>query len=141
MSMPFSLQVPFVQLLGFTLEKFENGEAEVHYSPKPEHLNFLETTHGGAIMTLMDVVMAGAARSMDPEFAVMTIEMKTSFMRPAKSGPEEHLVAKGKLLHRTQNMAFTEGFIFDPSGQLCAHSTATFKYTPRPGPRGHSKVI
>ena len=28
-------------------------------------------------------------------------------------------------------MAFTEGMIYDASGQLCAHSTGTFKYVKR----------
>lgn len=35
---------------------------------------------------------------------VVTIEMKTSFMQPAKGT----LTAKGRLLHRTGSMAFTE---------------------------------
>jgi acyl-coenzyme A thioesterase PaaI-like protein len=40
-------------------------------------------THGGALMTLLDVTMATAARSAacNPDMGVVTIEMKTSFMR------------------------------------------------------------
>jgi len=48
-------------------------------------------------------------------------------MRAAK-GP---LLAKGRLLHRTATMAFTEGSIFDAAGKLCAHATGTFKFVPR----------
>jgi hypothetical protein len=53
--------------------------------------------------------------------------MKTSFMRAAR-GP---LTAKGRLLHRTATLAFTEASIFDASDKLCAHATGTFKYVAR----------
>ena len=75
--------------------------------------------------------MATAARSAEPDMGVVTIEMKTSFMRPAKTAEGEHLVAKGLLLHRTKTMAFTDGKVYDANGQLCAHATGTFKYVKR----------
>ena len=127
MSISFGVAIPFVEHLGFTLERFDNGESEMHYTAKPEHLNSFFVTHGGACMTLMDVTMAAAARSVQPEMGVVTIEMKTSFMRPAQ-GP---LVGKGTLLHRTATMAFTEAKIYDAAGRLCSHSTGTFKYVKR----------
>ena len=84
-----------------------------------------------AVMTLLDVVMATAARSVEQDMGVVTIEMKTSFMRPAKANEGEHLVGKGLLLHRTKTMAFTDGKVYDAAGQLCAHATGTFKYVKR----------
>jgi uncharacterized protein (TIGR00369 family) len=117
--------------LGFTLEKFENGHSELHFKPRAEHLNSFDITHGGAVMTLLDVVMATAARSVEPDMGVVTIEMKTSFMRPAKISEGENLVAKGLLLLRTKTMIFTEGKVYDAAGQLCAHATGTFKYVKR----------
>ena len=85
MSIPFGVHIPFVANLGFTLEKFENGTSELHYSPRAEHHNSFGITHGGAVMSLLDVVMATAARSVAQEMGVVTIEMKTSFMRPARA--------------------------------------------------------
>ena len=131
MSIPCGVHVPFVAHLGFTLEKFEGGASELHFSPRAEHYNSFDITHGGAVMTLLDVVMATAARSAEPDMGVVTIEMKTSFMRPAKTAEGEHLVAKGLLLHRTKTMAFTDGKVYDVNGQLCAHATGTFKYVKR----------
>lgn len=131
MSLPFGAQIPFVDHLGFTLEKFEGGESELHFAPRPEHLNSFDVTHGGAVMTFLDVIMATAARSVDPEMGVVTIEMKTTFMRPAKVPAGQALVGKGHLQHRTRSMAFTEGRVFDAQGQLCAHATGTFKYVSR----------
>ena len=125
--MEFSVHIPFVELLGFELQKFAGGEAEIAFVPKPEHENSFNVVHGGASMTLLDVVMAHAARTVEPTMGCVTIEMKTSFMRAAK-GP---LLARGKLLERSATMAFTEGRIFDAAGKLCAHATGTFKFVPR----------
>ena len=131
MTISFGPGIPFVNHMGFTLERFENGHSEMHYAPLPEHLNSFDMTHGGALMTLLDVAMATAARSVDPELGVFTIEMKTSFMKAAKTQPGEHLVAKGELIQRTKKMAFTEAKVFNAQGDLCAHSTGTFKYAER----------
>ena len=125
--MEFSVHIPFVELLGFRLERMADGEAEIHFDPTPQHQNSFDVVHGGATMTLLDVVMAHAARSMQPEMGCVTIEMKTSFMR-ASHGP---LVARAKLLHRSATLGFTEGSVFDAEGRLCSHATGTFKYVAR----------
>jgi uncharacterized protein (TIGR00369 family) len=129
-SIGFGVEIPFVSHLGFELEKFENGDSAIGYTPKPEHLNSFAVTHGGAIMTLMDVTMAAAARSVQADMGVVTIEMKTSFMQPAP-GDGSRLTAKGRLIHRTVTLAFTEATLFDTQGRACAHATGTFKYVKR----------
>jgi len=128
--MNFGADIPFVNHLGFTLELFEGGESALGYTPRAEHLNSFAVTHGGACMTLLDVAMAVAARSVQKDKGVVTIEMKTSFMRPTP-GDGSPLTAKGRLMHRTQSMAFVEATIYDAQGQACAHSTGTFKYVRR----------
>ena len=131
MSIPFGALIPFVAHLGFTLEKFEGGQSELHYAPQPTHFNSFDVTHGGAVMTLLDVVMATAARSLEPDMGAITIEMKTSFMRPARVATGQKLLAKGQVQHRTRSMVFTEGHVYGPDGELCAMATGTFKYMPR----------
>ncbi len=126
--MGFGAEIPFVHLLGFELTQFEAGQSTVLYTPKPEHANSFAVAHGGAVMTLLDVTMATAARSVSPETGVVTIEMKTTFMRPS---PLALLTAKGKLIHRTATMAFTEASIYDEAGRVCASATGTFKYVRR----------
>jgi len=128
----YTRQIPFARHLGFELTKFEGGESEIRYTAKPEHLNTFDVTHGGACMTLLDITMAAAARSQTPEIGVVTIEMKTSFMQPSV-GP---LTARGRLMHRTATLAFTEAGIYDEQGRLCAHATGTFKYVKRRLPTG-----
>ncbi|MFT4243047.1 MAG: PaaI family thioesterase [Acidovorax sp.] len=123
----FGVEIPFVSHLGFTLHRMEGGESELRYEARPEHLNSFDVTHGGATMTLLDVTMATAARSETPDLGVVTIEMKTSFMQ-ASRGP---LVARGRLIHRTATLAFTEGTVYDAAGRVCSHATGTFKYVKR----------
>ncbi len=127
--MKFPLHIPFVEALGFELHHFEGGHAELRVDLDQAHLNSWEVAHGGVLMTMLDVAMAHAARSIhadQPDFGpgVVTIEMKTSFMRPA----EGRLRANAKLLHRTTTMAFCEASVLDDDGHLCAHATGTFKY-------------
>ena len=123
----FGADIPFVKELGFTLHHMQGGTSELHFEARPEHMNSYAVTHGGATMTLLDVTLATAARSDTPDMGVVTIEMKTSFMHPAR-GP---LVAKGRLIHRTATMAFTEGTLHDAEGRVCCHATGTFKYVRR----------
>ena len=63
MSITTGIVVPFVEHLGFTIERFESGESELRYTARTEHMNSFQVTHGGACMTLLDVTMAVAARS------------------------------------------------------------------------------
>jgi uncharacterized protein (TIGR00369 family) len=123
----FGAYIPFVDHLGFEMVFFDEGQSELLYTPEPEHLNSFNVTHGGAVMTLLDVTLASAARSVDKGMGVVTIEMKTSFMQPARGT----LTGKGRLMHRTRNMAFTEGTVYDADGNVCAHATGTFKYVLR----------
>jgi uncharacterized protein (TIGR00369 family) len=128
---PFPRHIPFVEALGAQLWHFGGGTAELRLPVQPDQLNSHGIAHGGVLMTLLDVVMAHAARSAyaggdDP--GVVTVEMKTTFMRPTRG----LLIARGKLLHQTKSFAFTEGGIHDEAGHLHAHATGTFKFVRPP---------
>ena len=125
--MSFGVRIPFVQLLGFELVLMADGNSEISFETKAEHFNSFDVAHGGAVMTLLDVSMAQAARSVQPEMGVVTIEMKTSFMQPSRG----KLTCRGRLMHRTTSLAFTEATIYDEAGKACAHATGTFKYVKR----------
>jgi uncharacterized protein (TIGR00369 family) len=123
----FGVEIPFVRHLGFVLTLCADGHSEIHFMPKAEHLNSYSVTHGGAVMTLLDVTMAMAARADLAQTGVVTIEMKTSFMRPSHGA----LTGRGRLMHRTATLAFTEASVLDEQGKVCAHATGTFKYIKR----------
>ena len=123
--MKFPSHIPFVEALGFELHRFDGGHAELRIDLDGAHLNSWDVAHGGVLMTMLDVAMAMAARSQNLEGpGVVTVEMKTSFMRPA----EGRLRAVATLLHRSTTLAFCEASVFDHDGRLCAHATGTFKY-------------
>ena len=132
MPLEFQVRVPFVERLGLQLHAYGDGAAEVRLDLAEWHLNTWQVAHGGVLMTLLDVAMAQAIRSalaLAPTVAaghgpgVATVEMKTSFMRPA----EGRLRASGRLLHRSATLAFCEASVVDAHGQLCAQATGTFK--------------
>ena len=136
----FGVPIPFVSYLGFVLEVFDGGESAIGYTPRPEHCNPFLVTHGGACMTLLDVTMATAARSVQKDMGAVTIEMKTSFMRPAPAEGSK-LTARGRLIHRTATLAFTEAMLYNAEGQACAHATGTFKYVRRQAaPAGNAEA-
>jgi uncharacterized protein (TIGR00369 family) len=127
--MKFPVSIPFIHSLGIELLRCEGGEAELSIGLRDELLNGWGVMHGGVTMTLLDVAMARAARSpgqpgIDDHRGVVTVEMKTSFMRAGVG----RLTARGKLLQRTASMAFCEASAFDDAGALVAHATGTFKY-------------
>ena len=121
--------VPFADHIGLRLVSMAGGESEIMIAMRDELLNTWQVAHGGVTMTLLDVTMAHAARSLnmkgtDKGPGVVTVEMKTTFMRPG----EGDLTCKARVLHRSSTMAYTEGSVYTASGLLCAHATGTFKY-------------
>jgi len=130
MAVPFAVHIPFVELIGCELQFYDDGQAEITLDVREDaHTNSFGVAHGGVLMTLLDVAMAHAARStrkheVDGGPGLVTIEMKTSFMRPGVG----LLRVQGSLLQATTKMAFCEGRILDAEGKLCAHATGTFKF-------------
>ncbi len=128
MAIPFPIISPFFEQIGGELQRFADGEAEITMDVVGAHTNSFGVAHGGMLMTLLDVAMAHAARSLVKGLpgggpGWVTIEMKTTFMRPGLG----HITAVGKVLHSTANLAFCEGKVMDRRGRVCAHATATFK--------------
>jgi uncharacterized protein (TIGR00369 family) len=125
----FLVRIPFIEALGFELVRFDADSSEIAVTVKEEHCNSWGVAHGGLTMTLLDVVMAHAARRGGPPRiqepgGAVTIEMKTSFLRPGLG----RLVGRGKLLQRTTSLAFCEASVFDADDKLVAHATGTFKF-------------
>ena len=139
----FTVHIPFVEMIGFELISFDAGRAEIALTLRDELTNSRDMAHGGVSMTLLDVAMAHAARSPNqPGHAethgVVTIEMKTTFMRPGVG----RLIGRGHLVHRTASMAFCEGVIVNDAGLVVAQATGTFKYVRalRPGGKRHQPL-
>lgn len=129
-STAFPVEIPFLTQLGVEYLGMDKGRAEVALNLKPEHMNSWHVTHGGVTMTLLDVVMSLAGRSLDPDSrAGVTVEMKTSFLQPGGTAGSR-LIAKGFAFHRSTTMCFCEAELHD-GDKLVAKAMGTFKYIRR----------
>lgn len=122
------LNVPFLKLLGVRCLSAEMGKGEILLALKPEHTNTWNVAHGGVLLTLMDVAMAVAARSSDPDDrSVVTVEMKNNFMQAANG----ILRVKADTVRRTATMAFCEAKLYNDQGEICCMATGTFQFLKR----------
>lgn len=129
-SAAFANEIPFIKDLGIEFVSADNGRAVVALDLAPRHLNSWSVAHGGVLMTLLDVAMAIAGRSLDPAAGGgVTVEMKTSFLQPANAGTR--LIATAHAFHRSSTMAFCDGEVRDRNERLIAKSMGTFKYRKR----------
>ncbi|MGH8860174.1 MAG: PaaI family thioesterase [Jatrophihabitantaceae bacterium] len=122
---------PAVELLGFTLISADPdlGVAEVDFTGRPEFLNLMGYVQGGYLAAMLDAVSSTAVLAQLPaDQLAPTIEMKTSFLRPAPAG---RIVGHGRVVHRGRSIAFLEGSLSDPDGALLATSTATVRIVVR----------
>lgn len=115
---------PFADHLGVRLVHAAHGRSEVVLPLAALHLNTWEVAHGGVTMTLLDVGLALAARSLSSGAGVVTVEMKTNFMQPGCG----ELRARARVLHRSATMAYCEGEVHDSDGRFVAKALGTFKY-------------
>jgi acyl-CoA thioesterase len=123
----FRNDIPFIKDLGVEFISAENGRAVLALDLTARHLNSWSVAHGGVLMTLLDVAMAVAGRTLDPTAGGgVTVEMKTSFLQPANAGTR--LIASGHAFHRSSTMAFCEGEVRDTAERLIAKAMGTFKY-------------
>ena len=120
------LDVPFINDLGIEFIDAPVGEGCVALDLRHRHLNSWHVAHGGVIMTMLDIAMAIAGRSIDPgSRGGVTVEMKTSFLQPGPAGTR--LVATGRAFHRSTTMSFCEGEVRDADDRLIAKAIGTFK--------------
>jgi acyl-CoA thioesterase len=127
---PFSDETPFLHDLGVEFVSMGGGQAEIALDLTTRHMNSWRVAHGGVIMTLLDVVMSLAGRSLDPTArAGVTVDMQTTFVQPA--GRVGHrIVAKGRAFHRSTTMAFCEAELWQ-GDRLRAKAMGSFKYLKR----------
>ncbi len=123
-----TIESPFVDHLGVRAIAASNGESEVALTLTRAQMNTWDVAHGGVTMTLADVALATAARSLAADgVGVVTVEMKVTFMQPGRG----ELRAFGRVLHRSSTMAYCEGEVRDSSGHFVAKALGTFKYMRR----------
>ena len=119
------------QTLGFRVISVNQQErmVEVAFDAKAELLsNPMKQIQGGYLCAMLDECMSVACMVASGMTSVApTVEMKTSFFRPAMPGA---LKGVGRVVRWGKTIAFTEGELFDDQGRLVAKATGTAIPTP-----------
>jgi uncharacterized protein (TIGR00369 family) len=119
------------ELVGFRILAVNQKErsVEVAFEAKPDFCNPMGQIQGGYLCVMLDEAMSVAGGVASGMTHVMpTLEMKTSFLRPAKPG--QTLRAVGRVVKWGRTIAFTEGELYDAEGALLAKATGTALPTP-----------
>jgi len=114
---------PAAALLGWKALSLEPGHVRVRYTARAEFANPQGAVQGGFLAAMLDDAMGPALFTvLAAEDFAPTIEMKVSFLRPARPGP---LIAEGRVVHQTRSIAFLEGTLATEDGDLVATASAT----------------
>jgi uncharacterized protein (TIGR00369 family) len=117
---------PAAELVGFAPTYVMPGRVVFAYEPREEHYNTLGAVHGGILTTVLDTVMGCAVHStLAAGSAPVTIELKTSFVRPVTLASGQ-LRAEGSILHPGSRVATAESKLLDESGTLFAHASSSW---------------
>lgn len=119
------IRIPFTEHLGVQLVEMTKEHAVVSLQKRPELLNSWGATHGGVIMTMLDLVMSWAVRGhYGVAGGVLTVDLSLGFM---KASMGDKVTAEGRVLHGGKSTAFCEGEARDDKGELLAKAIGTFK--------------
>jgi uncharacterized protein (TIGR00369 family) len=107
------------------------GRFKAEFQGRPEFCNLLGWIQGGILTAMLDLTMAFAVLcTLDRGYVVPSLEIKTSYISPAKTGL---IIGEGCLLRRGRLIAFMEGRLYDAEGNLLTAATATGQVRTRPG--------
>ena len=135
-------EAQFVRLLGIELIASGDGWCEARVDSTPSLQQQHGFVHAGAVMTLADHTCGGAAVSTVPvENDVVTVENKTSFLRPASG---RILICRADVLRSGKNLIFVEAAVsVEREGRrvLVAKSSSTLAIIPLKAEAAESRSI
>lgn len=121
---------PGSELLGFRMVRVSQAdrEVEVAFEATEQLTNPMKQIQGGYLCAMLDECMSVACMVASGMTSVApTVEMKTSFFRPALPGP---ITGVGRVARWGKTIAFTEGELRDAEGRVLARATGTAMPTP-----------
>ena len=121
----YQKRIPFVSHLQILTETLGEGTARLSLPVEPHLTNSLGTVHGGVIVSLLDVALCTAARTLHPQsVGVITINLSTSFIG---AGNGAKLYAEARVLKDGRSLSFVEGEAQNADGTLVAKAVATVR--------------
>ena|SRR5258708_24912405 len=98
-------EAPFVGLLGVKLISYGRGWCETTVDILPTLQQQHGFAHAGVLTTIADHTCGGGASVVSEEKNVITVENKTSFLRPASGSV---LICRAQVLRAGKNLIFVE---------------------------------
>jgi uncharacterized protein (TIGR00369 family) len=121
----YQKKIPFLMHLGIRTDELGEGTARLSLPLQPQLTNSMGTVHGGAIMSLLDIALCTAARTLHPDsVGAITIDMSTSFIG---GGAGAKLLADARVLKDGRSVIFVEGEARNEDGSLVAKAIATVR--------------
>ena len=121
----YQKKIPFLTHLKIRTEDLGQGTARLSVPVEAHLTNSMGTVHGGVIMSLLDVALCTAARTLHPgSIGAITIDMSTSFI---DGGSGTKLLAEARVLKDGRTMSFVEAEARNEDGSLVAKAIATVR--------------
>jgi uncharacterized protein (TIGR00369 family) len=106
------------------------GIVRIKMVGQPEWCNPRGALQGGFVTAMLDEAMAIAGIvAGEMAFAVPTLELKTTFLRPCNAGPVQ---AEGRVVRWGKSAAFLEADLYDSEGRHVARASSTVVPVPLP---------
>ena len=116
--------IQFIEHLGVEVLEISPGAARLALNSQPFMINSWGVLHGGVTMSLIDVCMSLAGRSLNPAGLIgVTIEMKVNFLAPGR----DRLIAAARVWPQGRSMFCAECEVTMPDGTVTARGLGTFK--------------
>jgi uncharacterized protein (TIGR00369 family) len=116
---------PGSALLNWKVDEAElgSGRGVCRFDVSTDFVNPIGGIQGGYVAAMLDDSMQAALLTLlAADEVAPTLELKTSFLRPARPGS---FTGEGSVVHRGRSVAFLEGRLLDEDGTLVATATAT----------------
>jgi uncharacterized protein (TIGR00369 family) len=121
----YQKKIPYLQHLRISTDELGRGSARLSMPIEPHLTNSLGTAHGGVIVSLLDVALCTAARTLHPDsIGVITIDLSVSFIGGASGA---RLLADARVLKDGRSISFVEGEAKNEDGSLVAKAIATVR--------------
>src|SRR5688572_5590422 len=114
---------PCAGLIPFSIleAEAECGLVKIQFEPQPAFGNVFGFVQGGFAVAMIDLPISLAGLLKLQQW-LPTVEIKTSFLTPAKLGT---CMAEGQIIRAAKSIVFAEGRLWGSDGKLAVHATAT----------------
>lgn len=122
-------RVYFPSLVGIVVEEVRTDYCRMRLPFKPELEQPMGLVHGGAIATLIDVVVVPAiGTGIDADTGYSTVDLHIQYLSPLV---KEDAVAEGWVVKRGRSIMFCRAEVYsDTTGRLLASGSLTYAVAP-----------